>query len=183
MEYKILTRINCHKQKYDSLYHSYHGDFKSLNKYPDILTFANNRVVLGKPKDAIVFNVNTQQAELSNMSQESLSEDEERNMSSFKMIGLRNKITLARSNSNRMIDEVSSSHEQSVTDYVNACYVNSCLDQNTLIAAMAPTVRAIPMFWQMVFENNVGLIMMLCEFKVNAKQQCEYYFGKPKKLK
>jgi len=48
---------------------------------------------------------------------------------------------------------------------------------------MAPTVRAIPMFWQMIFENNVSLIIMLCEFKVNQKQQCEYYFGKPKKIK
>jgi protein tyrosine phosphatase len=48
---------------------------------------------------------------------------------------------------------------------------------------MAPTIKAIPVFWRMVFENNVSLILMLCEFKVNSKMQCEYYFGKPKKLK
>jgi protein tyrosine phosphatase len=59
MEYKILTRINCHKQKYDSLFRSYHGDFKQQNKYPDILPFANNRVQIGKPKQAVIFNINT----------------------------------------------------------------------------------------------------------------------------
>jgi succinylglutamate desuccinylase len=81
MEYKILTRINCHKQKYDMLYRSYHADFKHLNKYPDILTFANNRVLLGKPKPTVIFNINTQQTALSNVSQESLSENEERDNS------------------------------------------------------------------------------------------------------
>lgn len=49
MEYKVLTRINCHKQKYDKLFKTLQGEFKLLNKYADILPFKNNRVLLGKP--------------------------------------------------------------------------------------------------------------------------------------
>lgn len=33
----------------------------------------------------------------------------------------------------------------------------------------------------MVYENNVGLILMLCCFKVNSKVQADHYFGKPEK--
>ena len=33
----------------------------------------------------------------------------------------------------------------------------------------------------MIFENNTALIVMLCNFKVNSKVQCDYYFGKPHK--
>lgn len=50
MEYKILQRINMYKQKYDKLFKSSSGQFKQLNKYPDILPFENNRVKLGKPE-------------------------------------------------------------------------------------------------------------------------------------
>lgn len=46
---------------------------------------------------------------------------------------------------------------------------------------MAPTKQAIGSFWQMMFENDIKLIVMLCCFKVNSKVQCEYYFGKPPK--
>ena len=30
----------------------------------------------------------------------------------------------------------------------------------------------------MIFENNVTLVLMLCEFKVNGKEQCYRYLGK-----
>ena len=43
---------------------------------------------------------------------------------------------------------------------------------------MAPPKNFIGQFWQMIFENNTGLIMMLCLLKVN---QCDFYFGKPAK--
>jgi protein tyrosine phosphatase len=71
LEYKVLTRINCHKQKYDKLFKSFQGNFKGLNKYPDILPFENNRVMLGKPKDPVVFGLNPDTSVKSNISQSS----------------------------------------------------------------------------------------------------------------
>jgi protein tyrosine phosphatase len=34
---------------------------------------------------------------------------------------------------------------------------------------MAPTQKIIGQFWQMIWENNVALVVMLCCFKVNNK--------------
>lgn len=73
--------------------------------------------------------------------------------------------------------------EPSIADYINASHINTCLDRKLIVAAMAPNKRTIGSFWQMIFEQNVRLIIMLCNFKVNQLNQSDYYFGKPKKHK
>lgn len=75
-------------------------------------------------------------------------------------------------------NSIVSAEEGGFKDYINASYINSCLDQRLFIAAMAPPKNYIGQFWQMIFENNTGLIMMLCCLKGN---QCDFYFGKPAK--
>lgn len=85
VEYKILARINCHKQKYDDLFKCYHGDFKQINLYPDILPFENNRVRLSRPKDPVVANLNTNQAALSNLSGQDSQSDTDYDMTDFKI--------------------------------------------------------------------------------------------------
>lgn len=37
------------------------------------------------------------------------------------------------------------------------------------IAAMAPKDETVEAFWQMVLENNVSLIVMLCQIEENSK--------------
>lgn len=51
MEYRVLTRINCHKIQFQNLYKSQHVLFKSRNRYPEILPFLHNIVKLKEIKD------------------------------------------------------------------------------------------------------------------------------------
>ena len=46
MEYRILTRINCHKLHYTNLFKSQNIDFKRKNRYNDILPFMHSMVKL-----------------------------------------------------------------------------------------------------------------------------------------
>lgn len=46
MEYRLLTRLNCHKQQYTSLCKSRVVQFSSRNRYSEILPFMFNQVKL-----------------------------------------------------------------------------------------------------------------------------------------
>jgi protein tyrosine phosphatase len=74
MEYKILTRINCHKKKYDCLFKSYHSDFRERNRYPEILPFKHSMVMTSNPKGPIIFGLRTIE-NCSNLSEHSLGEE------------------------------------------------------------------------------------------------------------
>ena len=41
---------------------------------------------------------------------------------------------------------------------------------------MAPKENTIEDFWQMVLENKVGLIAMVCKEQENGKEMCLNYF-------
>jgi protein tyrosine phosphatase len=55
---------------------------------------------------------------------------------------------------------------ESVTDdlnkYINASWINSATKERAFIAAQAPNVNMIPAFWQMIIEQKVSLIVMIC---------------------
>ena len=68
-----------------------------------------------------------------------------------------------------------------VDDYVNASYINSVLHKKFLIAASAPTKNTVTDFLQMIIENKVTLIIKVCDFKYNNKEQCYKYLGKENK--
>jgi receptor-type tyrosine-protein phosphatase C len=44
---------------------------------------------------------------------------------------------------------------------VNASFINGYQQPKQFIAAQAPTVASIADFWQMVFEQNITLVVML----------------------
>lgn len=46
MEFRVLSRINCHKSHYLNLYKSPNLDFKSKNRYNEVLPFKHSRVTL-----------------------------------------------------------------------------------------------------------------------------------------
>ena len=46
MEYRILMRINCHKDQFNNLYKSSSTDFRRRNKYNEILPYKHNMVRL-----------------------------------------------------------------------------------------------------------------------------------------
>ena len=68
-----------------------------------------------------------------------------------------------------------------LNDYINASYINTVLQNKLIIAASAPIKKTIPDFLQMIMENKVTLIMMMCDFKVSDKEQCAPYLGKEQK--
>ena len=48
MEFRVLTRLNCHKLHYMNLFKSQLIDFKSKNRYNEILPFKHCRVELSR---------------------------------------------------------------------------------------------------------------------------------------
>ena len=46
MEFRVLTRLNCHKLHYLNLYKSPMHEFKSKNRYNEVLPFRHTRVIL-----------------------------------------------------------------------------------------------------------------------------------------
>jgi protein tyrosine phosphatase len=46
---------------------------------------------------------------------------------------------------------------------------------------MAPSSHTVESFWQMILENNVSLVIMLCPETENDKEMCIKYF-EPKEL-
>lgn len=48
--------------------------------------------------------------------------------------------------------------------------------QKRFIATQGPLVVTFPNFWKMIFEENVELIIMLCNLKENSKSQCDHYW-------
>ena len=51
MEFRILTRLNCHKLHYQSLFKSQNIDFKRKNRYNEVLPFEHSMVRLKETKD------------------------------------------------------------------------------------------------------------------------------------
>ena len=54
------------------------------------------------------------------------------------------------------------------------------MKKGSIIAASAPTQRTVCDFLQMIIENQVTLVMKVCDFKVNGREQCFKYLGKTK---
>ena len=65
--------------------------------------------------------------------------------------------------------------------YINACYVNGLVrnySEKSFIACSAPKPSTIPKFWQMVWENKIKLIVMLCpEFEREKEEPMNYCLG------
>lgn len=59
------------------------------------------------------------------------------------------------------------SFDNPLDDYINASWIDSCLGKRLLIAASAPIRQTACDFLHMIMENNVELVMKLCEDKVN----------------
>eukprot|EP00347_Sterkiella_histriomuscorum_P023451 403334591 len=122
MEFRILSRINCHKIHYQNLQKSQQTSFKNKNRYNEVLPFMHSMVRLKDAKDK--------------------------------------------------------------TDrfwyYINANYVNTLINSDrgkkVFIAATAPLPSTTEHFWQMILENKVTLITMLCQEVENGKEMSYTYY-------
>lgn len=205
MEHGILNRINCHLNKYQQLYKSVFKEFKEKNKYADMLPFKFNRVRLCHP-DKIITNLirtssfsdlnrppgmtlarrATEYQPISGISGRPTS-------TSFSIVDLGMAAERHVGTDGGGTQEGSSSgggqqsgtfgtdtDENNFRDYVNASYINSIMTKGSIIAASAPTQRTVCDFLQMIIENQVSLVMKVCDFKVKGKEQCFKYLGKTK---
>jgi hypothetical protein len=67
-----------------------------------------------------------------------------------------------------------------VKKYINACYINGLVrnhSEKSTIACSAPIAKTVPKFWQMIWENKVKLIVMLCPEYVDREEPMNYCLG------
>ncbi|CDW76622.1 protein tyrosine phosphatase [Stylonychia lemnae] len=124
MEFRLLTRMNCHKIHYQNLFKSQNLDFKRKNRYNEVLPFSHSMVKLKEAKDKA----------------------------------------------------------DRYGYYINASYINTQLNSDkgrkAFIAATAPLPSTTEAFWQMIQENNVDLVIMLCQDQENGKDMSFRYYDK-----
>lgn len=63
----------------------------------------------------------------------------------------------------------------SINQYINASWVHLPTN-NSFIATQGPLDTTIDDFWQMVYQYNINLIIMLCKLEENNKVKCSNYW-------
>ena len=61
--------------------------------------------------------------------------------------------------------------------YFNASYIDGPfkMDEKCFIATQGPLQSTISKFYQMIYENDIKLIIMLCAFEEEGRKKCEHY--------
>ncbi|KAL9846401.1 receptor-type tyrosine-protein phosphatase C isoform 1-T1 [Geothlypis trichas] len=85
----------------------------------------------------------------------------------------------AEHDSDESSDEDSDCEESS--KYVNASFITGYWGPKAMIATQGPLQETISDFWQMVFQRNVKVIVMLTELKEGDQELCAQYWGEGKK--
>ncbi|KAL8600744.1 hypothetical protein ACOMHN_057332 [Nucella lapillus] len=62
-------------------------------------------------------------------------------------------------------------------DYINASYIKDYRGKDLYIAAQAPCKKSASDFWHMVWQENIGKIVMLTSFVENGKIKCDRYWS------
>lgn len=62
------------------------------------------------------------------------------------------------------------------TDYIHANYVDSFGTPMKYVATQGPMKETIGQFWQMVWEQNSRIIVMLSELRVAGREKCASYW-------
>uniref|UniRef100_A0A0K0EQF7 Tyrosine-protein phosphatase domain-containing protein n=1 Tax=Strongyloides stercoralis TaxID=6248 RepID=A0A0K0EQF7_STRER len=66
--------------------------------------------------------------------------------------------------------------EEGIEDnYVNASYINTLDGKKRYICSQAPLDNTVVDFWKMIIQENVEVIVMLCEFIEDKKKKCSEY--------
>ncbi|CAK8674408.1 unnamed protein product [Clavelina lepadiformis] len=65
---------------------------------------------------------------------------------------------------------------QSDDDYINASHIKGFCGKKTYIATQGAKDCTIPDFWQMVWEQNSSVIVMLCKLREESKIKCSAYW-------
>ena len=60
--------------------------------------------------------------------------------------------------------------DEDFEDYINASWIDSCVQKQLIIAASAPMQKTAADFLHMIMEHNVKLVMKVCDDKVSGKE-------------
>lgn len=72
-----------------------------------------------------------------------------------------------------------SEDQQVLASYINANYINGLVrghHKRSMIACSGPTPKTQTKFWQMIWENKVPLIAMVCPF-IGTSEECFNYWN------
>lgn len=82
----------------------------------------------------------------------------------------------------KQIQDQTGDEEKALTSYINANYINGLVrnfSEKSFIACTAPIPKTLCKFWQMIWENKVPLVMMLCsEREIDFKKEPFSYWNK-----
>ncbi|XP_061180589.1 receptor-type tyrosine-protein phosphatase alpha-like [Saccostrea echinata] len=61
-------------------------------------------------------------------------------------------------------------------DYINASYIKDCDGERRFIAAQGPQKNTLKDFWRVIWQENIGCIIMLTNLVENGKNKCTKYW-------
>lgn len=154
MEFRILQRMTQHKGHTKNLYNSPQMEFRKHNRYNEVLPCKKyNRV-------------------------------------SFTQIVQHSRVVLKEQPTN-IPEDIGIGYNEELNYYINASFINVSHIHNNLnfgqtfvrgygekafIATQAPIDYTLERFWQMIWEQNTKLIIMLCPLQGPKKEECTYYW-------
>ena len=179
MEFRVIERISLHQDHANNLQIIRLQQFQGENRHPTVLPFRHSQVKLGKmPVAKIAHNDLMIKKHVSESKDIAVSypyfTKHNKTENSQILEGLLLKTPEKQSESSEKSDEME------LKQYINANFINGLVrgsSEKSIIACQAPLEKTITKFWQMIWDNDVSLIVMVCPLQGPKKEEATCYWG------